>query len=230
MIPELRLLEERYAAMRSLLAAVREGSTDQALRHLLHFRSLSGRRRFENDVKEAQNWLIIFNTQLRMTAESAGVHPYDLDETSSFFSFRINAMTSGQGQSAMMQQMIRKYCELVNQQNLSGYSGVIQEVILRIRTGLQEELSLSLLASEMNLNASYLSSLFSRETGMKLTEYINRRRIEASLAYMNDPEISIKEILPEVGIYDLNYFTRLFRRYVGMSPTEYRKRLSQKSE
>ncbi|MDD6362842.1 MAG: AraC family transcriptional regulator [Lachnospiraceae bacterium] len=229
MAPELHILEERYATMRLLLTSVRGGNTDQALRHLLHFRSMSGGHRFKNSLKDAKNWLIIFNTQLRMTAESAGVHPYNLDETSSIFAYKIDAMTSEEGQSVMMQQMIRKYCDLINQQNLDGYSKIIRDVILRIRTSLHEDLSLSILAAEMNLNASYLSSRFSRETGMKLTEYINRSRIEASLPYMNDPEIPIKEILPEIGIYDLNYFSRLFRRYIGMSPTEYQKQLSQKS-
>ena len=50
-------------------------------------------------------------------------------------------------------------------------------------------------------------------------------RIHVSLRYLNDPHIPVKDIIPQVGIYDMNYYSRLFKKYIGMSPTEYRKRL-----
>ena len=114
---------------------------------------------------------------------------------------------------------------LINNQNLSKYSGVIRDVIMQIQIGLGEDLSLSSIAERLNINPSYLSALFTKEVGMSLTEYIHRKRIEASMQYMNDPSVPIKEIIVRVGIYDLNYFSRLFKRYVAMSPTQYRKEI-----
>ena len=224
---QIRRVEERFAIMNSLLDSVRRGNDEQALRKLLQFRSLPGTGRFANPLKEARSWLIIFNTQLRGAAQDAGIHPYDLSRITREFAFRIDALTSEKEQPKLMQEMIRKYCMLIRNQNLSGYSGLIQQALLRIRLGIDGELSLRRLAEELSVNPSYLSAQFSKEVGMPMMEYINRKRIETSMQYLNDPNIPIKEIIVRVGIFDLNYYARLFRRYVGMSPTEYRRKIQE---
>ena len=217
--------EIRFEVMNELLEAVRNGNSEKALRCLVRFRSLISARRFRNTLRDAQYFLIVFNTQLRMTAQAAGIHPFFIGEIAEKYSFKIDAMTSDKDYPKLMQEMIRGYCMLINNQNLSKYSGVIRDVIMQIQIGLGEDLSLSSIAERLNINPSYLSALFTKEVGMSLTEYIHRKRIEASMQYMNDPSVPIKEIIVRVGIYDLNYFSRLFKRYVGMSPTQYRKEI-----
>ena len=74
-----------------------------------------------------------------------------------------------------------------------------------------------------SVNASYLSSLFRREMGMTLTDYVNGRRIDTALKLLNTTDIQIQDIAYYVGIEDVNYFTRIFKKKIGVSPTEYKK-------
>ena len=58
--------------------------------------------------------------------------------------------------------------------------------------------------------------------GKSLTEYVNEKRITASYPFLATTGIPIAVIAEKVGIYDENYFTKLFKKYQGMTPREYR--------
>ena len=81
--------------------------------------------------------------------------------------------------------MVRKYCLLVKNHSLKGYSLLIRKVITKIDYDLTADLSLKVQAEYLNVNPSYLSTLFKKETGLTLTEYINRKRIDHALLLLN---------------------------------------------
>ena len=87
---------------------------------------------------------------------------------------------------------------------------------------LNEDLSLNVIAEKYAVNASYLSKQFKKENEMNLTEYVNRKRLEASLKYLAATDLPIQNIAELVGIYDENYFSRLFKKYQQMTPSKYR--------
>ena len=74
----------------------------------------------------------------------------------------------------------------------------------------------------LGVNASYLSTLFKKETGKTLTEYVNGKRIEYAIFLLNSTQLQIQAIAQYCGISDVNYFTRLFKTAVGKTPKEYR--------
>ena len=87
-----------------------------------------------------------------------------------------------------------------------------------------EPVTVELIAREIQLNPVYCGALFSKETGQTILQYTNQLRITKAkelLHFTNDP---VSEIAAEVGIEDLYYFSRLFKKLVGISPSEYRKR------
>ena len=88
---------------------------------------------------------------------------------------------------------------------------------------LATELSLSVLAETFDKNPSYLSNAFKKEVGDTITEYINKARIQASLRYFNTTNMSVGEVADAVGISDFGYFSKLFKKHVGVSPREYKK-------
>lgn len=75
-------------------------------------------------------------------------------------------------------QMVRDYCRLIRHHNLKDYSMLTQKIITCVNSDLQADLTLKSLAEQLSVNASYLSTLFKKETGMPLTEYVNGCRIE----------------------------------------------------
>lgn len=83
------------------------------------------------------------------------------------------------------------------------------------------------IAECLNITPGHLSEKFHQETGMPLLDFINIYRINKSKAYLtNSGNSTIKEIAFSVGIPDCSYFCKLFKKYVGLTPIEFRKKHS----
>lgn len=95
-----------------------------------------------------------------------------------------------------------------------------------VNENLEKRIRLDELARISGVSSYYFCKLFKNSTGMTLTEYINRRRIEWAKAKLKDPGARVVEVAFEVGYQSLSQFNRCFRKYVGESPTRFRKRIS----
>ena len=85
-----------------------------------------------------------------------------------------------------------------------------------------EELSLTKLAKTVNMNANYLSEKFKQVTGTNFVEYLARTRFANAVALLRNPNLRISEIAFAVGFQSLSQFNRVFKRFSGKSPTQYR--------
>ena len=86
-----------------------------------------------------------------------------------------------------------------------------------------EDLSIEQLARQFYLSPYHLSHIFRQKTGYSLKQYVLRRRIgEAQMRLVNAQD-SVQTISEAVGFADASYFSRIFSKYVGLTPTEYRK-------
>ena len=94
--------------------------------------------------------------------------------------------------------------------------------MIHIDSQLSADLSLTAMANMLQINASYLSALFKKETGVTLTEYVNKKRIDDAILLLNSSDAQIQTIAQHCGITDVNYFTKLFKKQVGKTPKEYR--------
>lgn len=84
------------------------------------------------------------------------------------------------------------------------------------------DLSLDEVAKYVDISPYYFSKLFKEEEGENFIDYLTSLRIDKAKELLNGTEGSIKEICSEVGYSDPNYFSRLFKKIVGFTPTEYR--------
>ena len=91
-----------------------------------------------------------------------------------------------------------------------------------IRERYNKEISLEETAKYVNISPYYFSKLFKEEEGLNFIEYLTELRIQRAKELLKSPEKSIKEICVEVGYADPNYFSRIFKKTVGATPTEYR--------
>jgi two-component system response regulator YesN len=87
------------------------------------------------------------------------------------------------------------------------------------------ELSVSFLASKLNLSVPYLSMIFKSETGLGTLEYIMNIRMQKAKIFLSESHISIKEIATRVGYDYSTSFIRAFTNSFGISPTEFRNKL-----
>ncbi|MBQ8852224.1 MAG: helix-turn-helix domain-containing protein, partial [Oscillibacter sp.] len=173
-----------------------------------------------------KNYCIICNTLMRTAAEQGGVHPVYLDSVSSDFARRIELSRTVEGVQQMMREMVQSYCRLVKKHSMRNYSSVVQRAITYIDADLSADLSLRTLAAAQNINASYLSSLFKKETGETITEHVNKKRIEHAVHLLQSSKLQVQSIAQHCGISDVNYFSKLFKKHMGMTPREYRTTVS----
>ena len=173
-------------------------------------------------VRNAKNQCIILNTLCRKSAEKGGVPPIYIHQISSDFARQIECITSAEKAAELTKHMMRKYTLLVQNRSINDYSLPVQRIITMVDTDLTADLSLKHFAKELNQNASYLSTLFKKETGEALTDYVNSKRIEHALFLLNTNDLQIQTIANSCGIDDLSYFGKLFTKYVNMSPSAYR--------
>lgn len=78
-------------------------------------------------------------------------------------------------------------------------------------------------ASQIHLSTDYLSRLFRKKTGISFSEYLLNARMKEAGALMKQIHLSIGEIASRLGYKNPKNFTRAFRNYYGMAPTEYRR-------
>ncbi|BCJ99905.1 putative two-component response regulator [Anaerocolumna chitinilytica] len=94
-----------------------------------------------------------------------------------------------------------------------------------IKEHLTEELSLALVAERVGLSMAYLSTLFTQNLGCGFVDYLNQERINRACAYMHDGKMKVYEIAFKVGFHDDKYFSRVFKKVTGMSPSVYRQNI-----
>ena len=91
-----------------------------------------------------------------------------------------------------------------------------------VRANYDKKMTLDEIARSAYLSRAYLSSIFKEETGESLSAYINRVRIEKSKVLLMDKDVSLIDIANLCGFEDQSYFTRVFKKTVGVSPKKYR--------
>lgn len=223
----LDIIEERYRWEDEMLAAVSAGNLSGAMEAHYHFTRYKLLSRSSDPVRDRKNILFTFNTLLRKAVQAGHVHPLHIDNLSRQFAIQIENAFSLEQLDTLSQNMLRKYCILVNNYSRQSNSPLVQTCMDYIDFHYNEDLSLTALAHHHNASASYLSGLFKKETGMTITDYINTTRIRQSLIFLNITNLPISVIASRCGFSDSNYFTRIFKRQLGITPKIYRKYVQQ---
>ncbi|MCD7882187.1 MAG: helix-turn-helix transcriptional regulator [Lachnospiraceae bacterium] len=218
----IQMVENRYQIEGELIAAVQKGNVKKALDLLTRQVSHMMPKRLNCQLRDQMDYCIALNTLLRKAAEMAGVHPIHIDSLSNQNIETIETLSNIEQCAAFQRECIQSYCHLVRRYTLSNYSSLTQKVLTGISTDLSADLSLKKFSDQLSVNASYLSTLFKKEVGVPLTEYVNRSRIQHAQGLLLRTDLPIKTIAQQCGIADIYYFSRLFKRITGTTPKAFR--------
>lgn len=104
------------------------------------------------------------------------------------------------------------------------HNSVLKDQILRYieENYSDDNLSIAVMADIYNVNLSYLSKFFKEQTGEGLLDYVNRFRLEKAKGLLLDEDANIGEVAKKVGFYNSNALIRIFKKYEGITPGQYK--------
>ncbi len=222
----MELMQQRYNFENELMEAVARGQEHKVEMLVSRFTSMQFEKRTQDPIRNTKNYCIIMNTLLRKAAEQGGVHPVYLDKISSEYAIKIETIANNHLAEKLMFEMFHAYCKLVKKHSLKNYSPSVGKIITIVEADLTADLSLNALAATLSVSASYLSTLFKKETGKTLTEYVNGRRIEYAKKLLKTTNLQIQTVAGLCGIDDVHYFSKMFKNIVGVTPKAFRESLN----
>ncbi|MNJ58120.1 HTH-type transcriptional activator Btr [compost metagenome] len=112
--------------------------------------------------------------------------------------------------------MMKQYSQMV-----SGVSPV-QRALAYIHDHLDQSLSLSQVAKHVHMNPNYFSEVFKRETGQNYIEFVTQAKLRKAMTLLRETPAKISEVAYQIGYEDIKHFNRLFKKFTGLTPSEYR--------
>ena len=113
-------------------------------------------------------------------------------------------------------------CRNVISSHSTKENSIIDQAVLYINKNYNKDISLADVSREVNISPYYFSKVFKDEMGENFIEYLTNIRIEKAKDLIKNSECSMKEICVMVGYSEPNYFSRSFKKKVGVTPTEYK--------
>ena len=123
----------------------------------------------------------------------------------------------------------RDFTARVHRHKSRGYSKEINDCIGYLELHLGEKFNIAALAESVGYNKNYLSTKFSREVGVSLSDYLARLRIERAKFALHNTSESVQQISERLGFSSVSYFSAQFRKAVGQTPTDYRNRRNEEA-
>lgn len=101
--------------------------------------------------------------------------------------------------------------------------GIVDQICNHVLENVDMEVSLSSVAEKLFMNKTYMSELFKQKSGITFVEYLKVVKMERAKKLLFEEELKIFEIAEKLGYRDIEYFSKLFKRHTGFTPTEFRK-------
>lgn len=213
-----------YQEERRLLECVREGKTQEALRFCGDMDMAMGRLG-HRDIIHWNNTVVVAVTLCVRAAIEGGLSPAEAYQTSDFYIQKTEECRKVADllelRNAAVRDLTNRVRRKIEGRKHSSYVDKCKDYVSR---HYKAKIYLQDMADSMGLSSTYLSRLFSRETGMTLQDYINFFRVERAANLLIYSEESISYIAEYVNFPSQSYFGKMFRKYKHMTPKEYRDR------
>lgn len=160
--------------------------------------------------------------ELYKEAESVPVIiPEKAEQISWLISYIFSPLLAPTPGASVPQTMVQDGNGTTDEEDKKG-TDVIENAIAYMKQHYDGPLTLKETASHVELNPSYFSTLFKQSCGSSFKEYLNTIRIEEGKKLLTTTDSSILDIAIAIGFEDQSYFTKVFKKYTGLTPKQYR--------
>jgi len=136
----------------------------------------------------------------------------------------VNCQTNDELRSWLLEK-IAIVCQFMRTSQDKEAKSLVAKAKQYIDCNFHKDISLDDVSKIVNISPYYFSKVFKDEAEENFIEYLTRKRMESAKTLLIKPELSIKEICVMIGYSDPNYFSRVFKKYEGITPSEYRENL-----
>ena len=217
-----------YAMEQEMVRMVREGD----LNYKTHMNRLAmtgsvGKLANGDPLRHAKNAVITCITLFSRAAIEGGVPSETALRISDHYYQALEACKSIHEVSEVALTMQDDYVHRVHRIRTGSISRQVLDCCEYIDTHLEEELSLGLLAERVNYSESYLSHKFKDEMGVKIREYIRKKRLERAKDLLLSSTVSVQDIATRYHFCSQSYFAEAFKAAYGATPSQYRENRSE---
>lgn len=228
MRPYAENVAKRYELMDRIVQSIREGNEYHAVEVIRERNRVELAGRLKDELTEWKYDLIQIKALIIQGLRHMGMADLLLDSIHTEFTQRIDKAVSIEECRLLSEEMVRRFCRVHERKAIHSYPVLVQKILLAVDMDLTQNLTLQYFANELNVNDSYLSNLFRCEVGMTITDYVTERRIFRAADLLLTTRDPIKMVAKQVGIMDVHYFSRLFKKRMGMPPSKYREERAEK--
>ncbi|MCD8104569.1 MAG: AraC family transcriptional regulator [Lachnospiraceae bacterium] len=215
-------VRRRYELVDRICYSVCIGNEFQTLRAVREWKELGIPGRLQDELTEWKYDLIWLGAMILQSLRGIGVPDFWLESARAEYTQKIAGADSVSDCHHLAEEIATSFCRMNSLKETRRYSMLVQTVLQTIEEDLSQPLTLGYFAKMLNVNGSYLSNLFSSEVGMTLTEYVTAQRISYAAALLLTTQNPIKTVAKKAGIPDVQYFSRLFKKRTGQTPSQYR--------
>lgn len=219
-LPYIEVVDSKFQ-LNQLTEDLKRGRYQEAFQDLLeHAHRVS--RNYRTDVYEFKSFLsnMIFNITIIMS--NMGMDITELDEAKYRYFKAIDEALYAVQAIELLQAFLIEAANLFESQDHHSNQNM-KRLLDYIQKYYAKPLTLSEMAKHFHFNPSYLSSYFTANNKEGFNEYLNRVRIEKAAELLRDKATSISEISGMVGFSDHSYFCKVFKKFTGLSPSQYRR-------
>ena len=209
----------------ALMGIVRRGDSVALRRWLSSAPAIRSGTIAGNQLRQLRNLFIVTATLVSRAAIRGGMRQEDAFSLSDAYIQRVELLTSHSMIQNLQYNMLVEFTEQVETLHRGKHATKLSlDVANYVRHHLSEQISVEKMAEEFFLSRPYLSSKFKQETGQTLTDFILNEKTEEAKRLLRYSEKSLSAISAYLGFSSHGHFSRVFRKYAGLTPGEYREK------
>lgn len=214
-----------YSQEQLLLNYVRKGDSDALKEWTASAPAVRGGTLAREQLRQIKNTFIVSATLVSRAAIQGGMNEEDAFSLSDAYIRKCELLNNPQQISNLQYHMVMDYTEQVGKIRRGRYpSRLALDVADYVRRHLSESIRTEDIAKELFVSRPYLSSRFKEETGETLTDYILREKTEEAKRLLRYTDKTATMIGAYLGFSSQSHFSRVFKKYAGNTPAEYRKK------
>ncbi|WP_408072528.1 helix-turn-helix domain-containing protein [Butyrivibrio sp. JL13D10] len=205
---------------------VKNGDIDSLKRFLVKHRSALLPRLSESPVQQERYLFVSVITTCCRVCIEGGMPSDESYGLSDLYILKMDALNKAEDIKVLYEEMMLDYAGRMKayQMKHTDYSPKILLCMEFIEKHMHDRITVQTLADELEMNASWLSTVFMREVGVSVSDYIRQKKLTAAKHLLSYNEYSCTDIAEYLGFAGESHFSALFKKYEGITPKEYRKR------